>query len=122
MAFGDEISIDNSVSVMDFGGVEYENNYIITVFSNYLGLYEELVKINSEPVNYLCKKMKYFSVSPGNYQKLSGLNNQIINMQRELHKKNAFILDLMKKKEEMNRELESSNATKDRIFSIIGHD
>ena len=63
-AFGDEIGVvvDNSITVMDFGGVEYGNNYIITVFSNYLGLYEELTKINIEPINHLRKEMKRFSV------------------------------------------------------------
>lgn len=123
-AFGDEMGVvdNNSTSVMDFGGVAYGNNYIITVFSNYLGLYEELIKISNEPINHLRSEMKRFSVSPGNYQKLSGLNNEVINMQRELYKKNAIITDLMNKSEEMNRELESLNDTKDRIFSIIGHD
>ena len=125
VSFGDEMGIvddNNLVTVMDFGGVKYEKNYIITVFSSYLGLYDELIKINNDPINYLREEMKHFSVSPGNYQELSKLNNEVINMQRELYKKNAIILDLMKKKEVMNRELEALNASKDRIFSIIGHD
>lgn len=123
-AFGDKMTVsdNNSTTVMDFGGVEYEDNYIITVFSNYLGLYDELIKINKQPINHLRKEMKRFSVSPGNYQNLSELNNDAINMQRELYKRNAVISDLIYKKEEMNKELESLNATKDRIFSIIGHD
>lgn len=123
--FGDEMSvIDNNseITFMDFGGVEYNNEYIITVFSNFLGLYEALLEIDNEPINYLRQKMKYFSVSPGNYQELIGLNNEAINLQRELYKKNALISDLMKKKEEVIEKLEASNATKDRIFSIIGHD
>lgn len=115
------IDDDNSVILMDLSGIEYQNNYIITFFSNYLALYGELLKINSEPLNYLCEKMKYFSVSPAKYQELSGLNNEVINIQRELYKKNSVILDLMNKKEEMNKKLEALNATKDRIFSIIGH-
>lgn len=125
VSFGDEMGIvdDNaSVTPMDFGGVAYENHYIITAFSNYLGLYGELMKIDTGPINYLREKMKYFSISPANYQKLSVLNNEVINIQRELYKKNAVIINLMNKKEEMNKELETLNATKDRIFSIIGHD
>jgi len=125
VSFGDEMGIvdDNaSVTPMDFGGVAYENRYIITAFSNYLGLYGELMKINTDPINYLCEKMKYFSISPANYQELSALNNEVINIQRELYKKNAVIVNLMNRKEVMNKELETLNATKDRIFSIIGHD
>lgn len=125
VVFGDEIGIvddNNSTIVMDFGGVKYKGVYIITVFSNYLGLYDELAKINNEPINYLRKEMKYYSVSPGNYKELSRLNNEVINIQRELYKKNAVISHLMKKEEEMNKELQAGNATKDRIFSIIGHD
>ena len=56
------------------------------------------------------------------HQNFSMLNNEVINMQRELYKKNAYITDLLNKKEEMNKELEALNSTKDRIFSIIGHD
>ena len=118
MSFGDEMGIvddNNIVTVMDCGGVKYKNNYIITVFSNYLILYRELINIDKEQINYLRQKMEYFSVSPGNYQELSGLNNEVINMQRELYKNNKVIL-------EMNRKLEALNSTKDRIFSIIGHD
>jgi len=125
VAFGDELGViesTNSVTVMDIGGVEYENNYIIIVFSNYLALHEELTKIKNKSINYLCEKMKHFSVSPGNYQQLSLLNNEVINIQRELYKKNAIISDLFKTKEELNIELKTLNATKDRIFSIIGHD
>ena len=125
MSFGDELSIvdnNNLEIVMDCGGVKYKNNYIITAFSNYLVLYGELININKEPINYLREKMEYFSVSPGNYQELSGLNNEVINMQRELYKKNKVVSDLMNKEKEMNRKLEALNSTKDRIFSIIGHD
>ncbi|WP_291632853.1 ATP-binding protein [Clostridium sp.] len=83
---------------------------------------EELIKLNNKSIIYLCEKMKHFSVSPGNYQKLSHLNNEVINIQRELYKKNAIISDLIKTKESLNIELETLNTTKDRIFSIIGHD
>jgi len=123
--FGDEIGvidINKGITPMDFGGVEFDNQYIVTVFSNFLGLYEALLKIDNEAVNYLRQKLKYFSVSPGNYQKLSVLNNEAVNLQRKRYKKNALFLILMKKKEEVIKELEASNATKDRIFSIIGHD
>ena len=125
VAFGDELGIvddNNSTIVMDFGGIKYGENYIIIIFSNYLSLYEELAKINNEPINQLRKEMKNYSVSPGSYKELSILNNEVINIQRELYKKNAVISHLMKKQEEMNRQLEAGNATKDRIFSIIGHD
>jgi signal transduction histidine kinase len=125
MSFGDEMGIvddNNMVTVMDCGGVKYKNKYIITVFSNYLVLYGELTNINEGSINYLREKMEHFSVSPGNYQELSGLNNEVINMQRELYKNNKVVLDLMNKEKEMNIKLEALNSTKDRIFSIIGHD
>jgi len=102
--FGDEISVvegNNSFTIMDIGAIEYKNNYIIAIFSNYLGLYEELIKINEASVNHLRKEMKHFSVSPSNYQKLSSLNNEVINIQREIYKKNAYVLDLLSKKQGM---------------------
>ncbi|MBU3113251.1 hypothetical protein [Clostridium lacusfryxellense] len=64
VSFGDEIGVvdDNNTTIfMDFGGVEYDNNYIITFFTNYLGLYEDLIKINNAPVNFLREKMKFYS-------------------------------------------------------------
>jgi len=125
VSFGDElgvVDVNNSVTFMDFCGLEYNAGYIITFFTNYLGLYDELLKINDDPINILRLKMKHYSVSPGSYQELAVLNNDVINIQRDLYKKNSIIQDLMNKKEETNKELEVLNSTKDRIFSIIGHD
>lgn len=56
------------------------------------------------------------------FDRLTALNNEIINMQRDLYKKNAQISELLKSKEKLNEELILSNETKDRIFSVIGHD
>lgn len=54
--------------------------------------------------------------------KLTELNNEIINMQRDLAKKNAQISELLQKTEKINNNLDMANQMKDRIFSIIGHD
>jgi len=102
--FGCEMSIvddNHSITIMNFGGIRLGNNYIIIAFSNCLGFYEELMKINNEHINLLREKLKTAYVSPDNYQKFAELNNEIINMQRELYQKNAYVLDLLNKKQEM---------------------
>jgi len=57
-----------------------------------------------------------------NYATFTDLNNEVINMQRELARKNATISELLERKEKLNQELAVANAVKNRIFSIIGHD
>lgn len=125
--FGVEISIigDNqAITIMNFGGIGYRDQYIITAFSNYLDLYEELMAINNEYVNFLREQLKKTYIPPSDYQKFTELNNEIINMQRELYKKNAYVSDLLQKKQEMIQTIETQknflkqmmNAIPDIIF------
>ncbi len=112
---------DQLLTYMDFGGMQYEDQYIITAFTNCFEIYEELISINDEQTNALKEKIKY-TFYPMVYQEFTKLNNEAINLQRELYKKNAYIQVLLNESNEMNQKLEVSNAAKDRIFSIIGHD
>ncbi len=101
--FGCEINVvDNNkeISIMNFGGIQYIDNYIITASSNN-SLYEELMQINNEYVNLFREKLKESHASASNYLNFTKLNNDIINMQRELQKKNAYVSDLLDKKQEM---------------------
>lgn len=102
--FGYKMSIiddTHSSTIMDFSGIGYGDNYIITAFSNYISFNEELMNINNEQINFFRGKLKDSYTAPVNYEKFTQLNNEIINMERELHKQNAYILDLLTKKEEM---------------------
>lgn len=120
--FGVEISIithQQVVTMMNFAGIKYGEQYIITAFSNYLDLYEELMTINNEYVNILREQLKKTYVSSGDYQKFTELNNEIINMQRELYKKNAYVSDLLEKKQEMIHTIETQkNFLKQMINAI----
>jgi len=116
------ITVDDPYLGMNFGGVFWEDRFIITAFSNYLDLYEELLSINSYQTNILRKKMKQMYAVPVNHQQFMEINNDLINTQRELHKKNTTIKGLLKKTNDLNQELTLLNSTKDRLFSIIGHD
>jgi len=116
------VTVDDPYLSMHFGGVFFEERFIITAFSNCLDLYEELLNINSVQTNFLKKKMKQQYAIPVNHQQFMEINNDLINTQRELHKKNATINNLLKKTNDMNNELKLLNLTKDRLFSIIGHD
>ena len=66
---------------------------------------------------------------PVNYKQFMEINNSLLNTQRELHKKNAFISDLLKKKEENEAELikakeqaEAANIMKSQFLANMSHE
>jgi PAS domain S-box-containing protein len=93
--FGYEISLleaSGAVTVMYFGGVLNDGKFIITAFSNYIALYEQLISINNDQANLLREKMKALYSPTLDFTKLTMLNNEIVNMQRELKKKNRELM------------------------------
>lgn len=124
-AFGHEISIVDGydqAKIMNFGGIEYEGHYIVALFQNQFGFYERLIGSKDLRINLLKEEMKSYYVEATNYNHLTELNNQFLNIQRELTQKNIEIARLLTQTEAINRELQEAHATKDRIFSVIGHD
>ena len=125
--------------ILDMGGIRYENVYLIAAVSKDLNLHEELMAINRELTRSLKESVQesLFSDSSAttnssgffgetettNYlEHMTHLNNELINMKRELVKKNAEISFLLEKREAMNRQLEELIGTKDMLFSLIAHD
>ncbi len=93
--FGYEISLleaSGAVTIMYFGGVLNDGKFIITAFSNYIALYEQLISINNDQANLLREKMKALYSPTLDFTKLTMLNNEIVNMQRELKKKNRELM------------------------------
>lgn len=108
--------------VLEFSCIRYDELCFVTATSTDMDLYEELIAINSELSNSLRQHIKESS-PPANYlEQFSGLNNELINMKRELVQKNVAISQLLAKKEAMNAQLEELIKTKDMLFSILAHD
>ncbi len=107
--FNFEIAVNNGaiMEIFSIGGLEYKGDYIIFGYN----------KSESTPTD-----ISSGDIISNNPDLLSKLNNEITNMHREMAKKNVEIKILLRESERMNRELEILNSTKDRIFSIIGHD
>lgn len=97
-SFGNEICVvedNNSIIVMDFGGAAQGDKYIITAYSNHL--------------------------SSCDYNILTKINNETINIQRELYKKNDDILVLMEKKQVMMNILETQKNFFKQMLNAIPH-
>jgi signal transduction histidine kinase len=117
-ADGFEIGVagkDRAVTVMSFGAMEYRDQVLLFAYTDFLGLYGELVRLNREMTDVLCEKLKASRADTIDYQPFTQINNEMVNMQRELARKKG-------ESEKLNRELNVANATKNRIFSILGHD
>lgn len=113
---------DDNAIVMEFRGFICDGKFIISAVSRMDEIYKRLNEINNEHVNMLREKISVSYKSEENCMNFSKLNNEVINMQRELYQKNSQIESLLRESQQLNSELAASNAMKDKLFSIIGHD
>ncbi len=63
-------------------------------------------------------EMSQVYLDPVNYKQFMEINNSLLNTQRELHKKNTTIEDLLQKTNRINQELETLNAIKTHSRSL----
>ncbi|MCX7903393.1 MAG: GGDEF domain-containing protein [Caloramator sp.] len=105
------INIDGIYSSCFFSGIKCDKNILILVLNDLSeSLSEELMKINNEQLNALRMAIKEISeknkTTISNEQQLLNdmisLNNELVNMQRELTKKNIQLKILNEKLQEMS--------------------
>ncbi len=110
-------SINNHFLPYLFSGIKLNNGYLVIVSDNnsYLfHLYDELLSINNEHVNTIrlltkdINSLKYNDKKVLQFNEISRLNNDLINTQRELAKKNSQLNELI--------------AYKNRLIGIAAHD
>lgn len=124
-SFGHEMSIidqNGMCYLMQVGGFPTDEGYYLVMYRNYLELYEELMSINNDQANLMRLKMKTAFAMPLEYDSLTGLNNELLNSQRELHKNKLLIEKLLVDKERLNKSLVESNHLKNQLLCVIGHD
>lgn len=105
------IQLGEKISTFHFIGARSEDGLLIVgaESSKFLfSLYEEMMRINNEQTNALRDALKEKSIHQGLFDKISRLNNELVNMQRELARKNA--------------ELERLNQEKNRFLGMAAHD
>lgn len=117
------VDTDSEPIALHFAGGKFDDLLLIVASKSRNGLQkylEEMMRINNEQLNTLRKTLKGKSLgSPVDqidgqnneealYDELSRLNNELVNMQRELAKK--------------NNELENLNQLKNRFIGMAAHD
>ncbi len=113
------VSNNDETSLFNFSGIRFKNETLIIGTSNpddTEQFLNGLMEMNNESVNQLRTFMKQQQQSPAEtkddewamYDQMSGLNNELANMQRKLTKKTA--------------ELERMNKLKNKMLGMAAHD
>lgn len=106
------VLVAGKVTPLHFAGVELDDHLLIMAAKTNNGmqqLYEEMIRINNDQIKALRRSFKtQAELDTSFYDQISRLNNELVNLQRELSKKNAML-------EQLNRE-------KNQVLGIAAHD
>lgn len=114
------LAMDDNISLFNFSGIRMNGERLLIIGTDNLNDTEQflngLMEMNNESVNKLRSFMKKQQATPGEsngderamYDQMSGLNNELANMQRKLTKKTV--------------ELERANERKNQIMGMAAHD
>lgn len=126
-AIGWEINVNYYANIesMFFSGAALDSNYIIVGSADLTysrKLFNELMAVNNEQTNTIRKNVKEnisltknIEGTHDSFNELSKLNNEMVNMQRQLAKKNNDL-------EKLNLVLQQKNAELDQFAYIVSHD
>ena len=95
------VSLGGQIQTFHFAGGKLDGQLLVVASSNgavALYLYEDMMRMSNEQVNTLRQVYGEMQRDSGLYDETSRLNNELVDMQRELAKKNAQLVQLDQEK------------------------
>jgi len=124
------VTIGGKINLMRFYGALEHSRILLIASTDHQLIFDEMMKISNEQINlfrsFIKPIIEHSTSKPADYEKvyneISVLNNELVNTQRELFKKNSELSRLNEELRSATEKLSISNQELDNYASVVSHD